>query len=76
MKKTEKPCYHPNWPPYNAMTGERIKPGNVWECECGGNSYCDVCGFGRGAMPCDCDRTRTAIDKYKTQFALAWKEMA
>ena len=70
MNKTEKLCYHPEWPYH--MT----KPGNIWECDCGGNFYCNVCGFGRRVMPCDCDRTRAIVDKYLTRFAPAWKEMA
>ena len=76
MKKTDRLCYHPGWPPYNAMTGEKILPGHVWECDCGGNSYCDICGFGHGACPCDCDRFKKTVQKYKNQFKDAWTELA
>ena len=57
MKETDKLCYHPNLPPYNSMTGEKILPTKIWECNCGGNSYCPTCGFGKGLWPCPCVKT-------------------
>ncbi len=72
---TKRMCYHPGWPPYNPMTGEKIQPAEIWECKCGMNWGCPVCGFGGGAWPCDCSKSPTveeAVDKYKELFKEAW----
>jgi hypothetical protein len=60
MKKTNRKCSHPGWSPYNPMTGEKIPLGNVWECSCGKNTWCDVCGYGMGSWPCDCHKKNIA----------------
>ena len=55
MRETDKLCYHPNYPPYNPMTGEKSQPAKIFSCECGGNTVCPVCKFGSGMLPCKCD---------------------
>lgn len=57
-------CNHP----------EGIKP----FCTCGANAACPICGYGRGASPCDCtaDNLTVTVEKYKKRFSKAWKELA
>lgn len=74
--KPKRYCNHPGWPPYNPMTGEKIPPGDIWECACGKNWSCPICGFGAGQWPCDCTNIEKVAEKYKHRFAGAWKELA
>lgn len=55
-------CTHP----------EGIKP----LCRCGQNAACPICGFGYGALPCQCDRVNEITQKYKEQFQEAWEKLA
>ena len=55
MKKTNKLCYHVGLPEHDQ------DPGHIWECDCGGNSYCDVCGYGRAMAPCNCEHVQKIV---------------
>jgi hypothetical protein len=57
-------CAHP----------EGIKP----TCACGMNAACPICGYGRGASPCNCDRENISkiVAKYKDRFRDAWQDLA
>ncbi len=79
MTEPKRLCYHPGWPPYNPMTGEKVLPGEIWECACGQNWGCPVCGFGAGAWPCKCRPVNTVestATKYKNLFSQAWTDLA
>ena len=57
-----KPCTHPK--------------GIIPTCACGQNAICPVCGFGKGAFPCDCSRVEQTVKKYKERFPEAWEKLA
>lgn len=33
-------------------------------CRCGANAACPICGYGWGALPCDCSRIDVTAEKY------------
>lgn len=50
-------------------------------CACGMNAVCPICGFGRGAAPCNCnqgmtdDAIKIVVEKYKNRFSAGWEKL-
>lgn len=68
-------CGHPELTP-TQWDQSRPEPVEMVGCACGQNQTCPVCGWGQGAYPCDCNRVKSTVDKYKTRFESAWQKMA
>lgn len=56
-------CSHPMLVP-TQWNQPKPEPAEMVGCACGMNMSCPVCGYGRGASPCDCSLTNV-IDEYR-----------
>lgn len=83
MTKQDKPkrmCNHPEWYSYSESKPEPIKI--VYQCECGENWACPVCGWGAGNWPCSCMREgrqeelRAWYEDTSERYTGAWEALA
>jgi len=55
-------CNHPTLIP-TQWSQPKPEPAEMIGCACGMNMACPVCGWGRGASPCNC--SPSVIDEYR-----------
>jgi hypothetical protein len=73
-------CNHPALFP-TAWNQPRPEPAEmVYDCECGENYSCPVCGWGAGTYPCSCmrreERLRDWYEDISERYAGAWEALA
>src|SRR5208337_1470368 len=50
----------PFWTPH-----EHIE---IWDCKCGANRHCNLCGVSTSTVPCDCDRNNPCSFYYDHKY--------
>ena len=74
-------CDHSGWRSYTEPVPEPAEM--VYQCECGENYSCPVCGWGTGTYPCSCMRERHKgqelrvwYDEIAERYVGAWEALA